>query len=93
MSVVVATSPRSCTSGQFARGYTAMLVCLLPAACGCCWSCCAPASSGGPRPRADRLLLAGSHPFGLFALFSELILLAVLGLGRCCAAAAGRSGR
>ena len=26
------------------------------------------------------LLLAASHPFGLFALFSELILLAVLGL-------------
>ena len=49
-------------------------------ACGCCWCCSAPAGRAGSALRAGGALLAASHPFGLFALFSELILLVLLGV-------------
>jgi hypothetical protein len=80
MAVIVATSPMVVHLGQFARGYTAMLsasflslwlMLILLRTRQFRWAVAWGVSV---------LLLAGSHPFGLFALFSELILLAVLGL-------------
>jgi mannosyltransferase len=80
MSVIVATSPMVVHLGQFARGYTAMLsasflslwlLLILLRTRQLRW-----AVAWG----AAVVLLAASHPFGLFALLSELILLAVLGL-------------
>jgi len=80
MAVIVATSPMVVHLGQFARGYTAMLsasflslwlMLILLRTRQFRWAIAWGVSV---------LLLAGSHPFGLFALFSELILLAVLGL-------------
>jgi hypothetical protein len=80
MSVIVATSPMVVHLGQFARGYTAMLsasflslwlMLILLRTRQLRWAVAWGVSV---------VLLAGSHPFGLFALFSELILLVVLGL-------------
>src|SRR5215475_741501 len=80
MSVIVATSPMVVHLGQFARGYTAML----SASFLSLWLLLILLRTKQLRWAGAWavvvVLLAGSHPFGLFALFSELILLAVLGL-------------
>ena len=82
VSVIVATSPIVVHLGQFARGYTAMiafsfaslwiLLVLIRTRRG--WLV--------PAYAVAALLLVASHPFGLFALASELVLLAVLTLAR-----------
>jgi hypothetical protein len=82
MSVIVATSPIVVHLGQFARGYTAMiafsfaslwiLMVLIRTRRG--WLV--------PAYAVAALLLVASHPFGLFALASELVLLAIFTLGR-----------
>ncbi len=79
MALFVAASPLVVHLGQFARGYTAML-----AACfGSLWLLLLLLRTRRLRYAAGwgvaAALLAASHPFGLFALFSELILLFVLG--------------
>jgi len=81
VSVITAISPVVVNLAQFARGYTAML-----AACyGSLWILLVMVRTRSAKlilPYAiTAVLLAASHPFGLFALFSELILLACLGLG------------
>jgi hypothetical protein len=81
ISVVIAVSPAVVHLGQFARGYTAMLAgCFLSL-----WLLLVLLRTRQARwiaPYAvSALLLAAAHPFGLFALFSELILLVVLGAG------------
>lgn len=80
MSVIVATSPMVVHLGQFARGYTAMLSASLLSL----WLLLILLRTKQLRWAVAWgvvvALLAGSHPFGLFALLSELILLAVLGL-------------
>ena len=51
------------------------------AACGCCCCSCARAAPATSRPTpCRRCCWWPSHPFGLFALASELVLLVVLGL-------------
>jgi hypothetical protein len=82
VSVIVATSPIVVHLGQFARGYTAMiafsfaslwiLLVLIRTRRG--WLV--------PAYAVVALLLVASHPFGLFALASELVLLAIFTLGR-----------
>jgi hypothetical protein len=82
VAVIVATSPIVVHLGQFARGYTAMiafsfaslwiLLVLIRTRRG--WLV--------PAYAVAALLLVASHPFGLFALSSELVLLAVFTLGR-----------
>jgi hypothetical protein len=75
VSVITAISPAIVNLAQFARGYTAML-----AACyGSLWILLVMLRTRSAKlvvPYAiAALLLAAAHPFGLFALFSELILL------------------
>src|SRR5436190_17804008 len=80
MSVIVATLPEVVHLGQFARGYTAMLA----ASFGSLWLLLLLVRTRRARylvPYAiSALLLAAAHPFGLFALASEMTLLVVLGL-------------
>ncbi|HSD01713.1 MAG TPA: glycosyltransferase family 39 protein [Gaiellales bacterium] len=79
VAVVTAVTPITIHLAQFARGYTAMIAC----AYGSLWLMLILVRTGRVRwavPYAlAALLLVSSHPFGLFALASELVLLAVLG--------------
>ena len=81
VSVITAISPAVVNLAQFARGYTAML-----AACyGSLWILLVMLRTRSAKlvvPYAiTALLLAAAHPFGLFALFSELTLLVCSGAG------------
>jgi 4-amino-4-deoxy-L-arabinose transferase-like glycosyltransferase len=80
VAVVIAVSPAVVNLGQFSRGYTAMLA----ASFGSLWLLLVLLRTRQARWVAPyavaATLLAASHPFGLFALFSELILLALLGV-------------
>ena len=79
VAVVTAVTPITIHLAQFARGYTAMIAC----AYGSLWLMLVLLRTGRLRwavPYAlAALLLVASHPFGLFALASELVLLAGLG--------------
>jgi len=79
VAVVTAVTPITIHLAQFARGYTAMIAC----AYGSLWLLLILVRTGRliwTVPYAvSALLLVSSHPFGLFALASELVLLAVLG--------------
>jgi hypothetical protein len=79
VAVVTAVTPITIHLAQFARGYTAMIAC----AYGSLWLMLVVVRTGRLRwtvPYAvSALLLVASHPFGLFALASELVLLAGLG--------------
>jgi hypothetical protein len=79
VAIVTAVSPITIHLAQFARGYTAMIAC----AYGSLWLLLVLVRTGRLRwavPYAlAALLLVASHPFGLFALASELVLLAGLG--------------
>jgi uncharacterized membrane protein len=81
VSVVVASSPITVHLGQFARGYTAMMT----AAFASLWLLLILVRTRHLRWVAPyalfALMLVASHPFGLFALASEMVLLVVLGLG------------
>jgi hypothetical protein len=80
MTVVVAASPIMIHLGQFARGYTAMI----SAAFGSLWLLLVLLRTRRRRwivPYAlSALLLVSAHPFGLFALASEVCLMVVFGL-------------
>jgi hypothetical protein len=80
LALITATIPEVVHLAQFARGYTAMLA----ASYGSMWLLLLLVRTRRARyvvPYAiSALLLVSSHPFGLFALTSELILLVVLGL-------------
>ncbi len=77
VAVVTASSPITIHLGQFARGYTAMIA----AAYASAWLMLVLIRTGKARwvgPYAvTALLLVSAHPFGLFALFSELVLMAI----------------
>jgi Dolichyl-phosphate-mannose-protein mannosyltransferase len=79
VAVVTAVTPITIHLAQFARGYTAMIAC----AYGSLWLLLVLVRTGRLRWVAPyalaALLLVASHPFGLFALASELVLLAALG--------------
>ncbi len=79
VAVVTAVTPITIHLAQFARGYTAMIAC----AYGSLWLMLVLVRTGRLRWAAPfalaALLLVASHPFGLFALASELVLLAGLG--------------
>ena len=79
VAVVTAVTPITIHLAQFARGYTAMIAC----AYGSLWLMLVLVRTGRLRWAAPfalaALLLVASHPFGLFALASELLLLAGLG--------------
>ncbi len=79
VAVVTAITPITIHLAQFARGYTAMIAC----AYGSLWLLLVLVRTGRvvwALPYAvSALLLVASHPFGLFALASELVLLAGLG--------------
>lgn len=80
LALITATIPEVVHLAQFARGYTAMLA----ASYGSMWLLLLLVRTRRARyvvPYAiAALLLVSAHPFGLFALTSELILLVVLGL-------------
>jgi hypothetical protein len=80
LTVIVATLPEVVHLAQFARGYTAMLA----ASFGSLWLLLLLVRTRRARYLAPyavtALLLAAAHPFGLFALASEMTLLVVLGL-------------
>jgi len=80
LSVIVATLPEVVHLAQFARGYTAMLA----ASFGSLWLLLLLVRTRRARYLApyavSALLLAAAHPFGLFALASEMTLLLLLGL-------------
>lgn len=80
LAVLVATIPEVVHLAQFARGYTAMLA----ASFGSMWLLLLLVRTRRARyvaPYAvSALLLVAAHPFGLFALASEMVLLVVLGL-------------
>jgi mannosyltransferase len=77
IAVVTASSPIMIHLGQFARGYTAMIA----AAYASAWVMLVLIRTGKARwvvPYAiTALLLVSAHPFGLFALFSELVLMTI----------------
>jgi uncharacterized membrane protein len=77
VAVVTASSPITIHLGQFARGYTAMIA----AAYASAWLMLVLIRTGKARwvvPYGiTALLLVSAHPFGLFALFSELVLMAI----------------
>jgi 4-amino-4-deoxy-L-arabinose transferase-like glycosyltransferase len=77
---IVAISPMTVHLGQFARGYTALIAFSFASL----WVLLVLARTRrlrwAPLYALTALLLASSHPFGLFALASELVLLAGLGL-------------
>ena len=76
IAVVTASSPITIHLGQFARGYTAMIA----AAYASAWLMLVLVRTGRARyvvPYAlTALMLVSAHPFGLFALLSELVLMA-----------------
>ena len=76
VAVVTASSPVTIHLGQFARGYTAMIVGAYASA----WLMLVLVRTGHARWVAPyalaALMLVSAHPFGLFALLSELVLLA-----------------
>ncbi|HEY3764070.1 MAG TPA: hypothetical protein VGL44_02840, partial [Gaiellales bacterium] len=78
IAVVTASSPITIHLGQFARGYTAMIA----AAYASAWLMLVLVRTGRARHVAPyaltALMLVSAHPFGLFALFSELVLMAGL---------------
>jgi mannosyltransferase len=80
VAAIVAGSPVVVHLGQFARGYTAMLA----ASFASLWLLLLLLRTRRARYIAPygvaALLLAAAHPFGLFALASELLILVVLGL-------------
>src|SRR3954451_23845622 len=80
LAVIVATLPEVVHLAQFARGYTAMLA----ASFGSLWLLLLLVRTRRARYLApyalSALVLAAAHPFGLFALASEMTLLVVLGL-------------
>jgi uncharacterized membrane protein len=80
LAVLVATIPEVVHLAQFARGYTAMLA----ASFGSMWLLLLLVRTRRARYLApyalSALLLVAAHPFGLFALSSEMVLLVVLGL-------------
>ncbi len=80
VSVVVAASPLTIHLGQFARGYTAMM----SAAFASLWILLVLLRTRQLRwviPYGiTALLLVSAHPFGLFALASELAIMVVLGV-------------
>ncbi|MGZ4481502.1 MAG: glycosyltransferase family 39 protein [Gaiellales bacterium] len=80
VALITAASPMVVHLGQFSRGYTAMLA----AAYASLWLMLVLVRTRRPVlvvPYAvTALLLVSAHPFGLFALLSELVLLAVLGV-------------
>jgi Dolichyl-phosphate-mannose-protein mannosyltransferase len=80
VAAIVASSPVVVHLGQFARGYTAMLA----GSFASLWLLLVLLRTRQARYIAPyglaALLLAAAHPFGLFALASELLILAVLGI-------------
>lgn len=76
VAIVTASSPVMIHLGQFARGYTAMIA----AAYASAWLMLVLVRTGRARwvvPYAlAALMLVSAHPFGLFALLSELVLMA-----------------
>lgn len=76
VAVVTASSPITIHLGQFARGYTAMIAGAYLSA----WLMLVLVRTGRARwvvPYAlSALMLVSAHPFGLFALLSELVLMA-----------------
>jgi hypothetical protein len=76
VAVVTASSPITIHLGQFARGYTAMIAAAYLSA----WLMLVLVRTGRVRwvlPYAVvALMLVSAHPFGLFALLSELVLMA-----------------
>jgi hypothetical protein len=76
VAVVTASSPITIHLGQFARGYTAMIAGAYASA----WLMLLLVRTGRARwvlPYAlAALMLVSAHPFGLFALLSELVLMA-----------------
>ncbi len=76
VAMVTASSPITIHLGQFARGYTAMIA----AAYASAWLMLLLVRTGRARyvvPYAlAALMLVSAHPFGLFALLSELVLMA-----------------
>jgi hypothetical protein len=76
VAVVTASSPVAIHLGQFARGYTAMIAGAYASA----WLMLVLVRTGRARwvvPYAvAALMLVSAHPFGLFALLSELVVLA-----------------
>ncbi len=76
VAIVTASSPITIHLGQFARGYTAMIA----AAYASAWLMLLLVRTGRARyvvPYAlTALMLVSAHPFGLFALLSELVLMA-----------------
>jgi mannosyltransferase len=80
VAAIVASSPVVVHLGQFARGYTAMLA----GSFASLWLLLVLLRTRQARYIAPyglaALLLAAAHPFGLFALASELVILVVLGI-------------
>jgi hypothetical protein len=78
IAAVTASSPITIHLGQFARGYTAMIAGAYASA----WLMLVLVRTGKARwvvPYAlAALMLVSAHPFGLFALFSELVIMAGL---------------
>jgi len=78
VAVVTASSPITIHLGQFARGYTAMIAGAYASA----WLMLLLVRTGRARWIAPyalaALMLVSAHPFGLFALFSELVIMAGL---------------
>src|SRR5205085_363505 len=78
VAVVTASSPVTIHLGQFARGYTAMIAGAYASA----WLMLVLVRTGRARwvlPYAlAALMLVSAHPFGLFALLSELVIMAGL---------------
>jgi uncharacterized membrane protein len=86
VAAIVASSPVVVHLGQFARGYTAMLA----GSFASLWLLLVLLRTRQARYIAlyglAALLLAAAHPFGLFALASELVILVVLGIAPLVAA-------
>jgi dolichyl-phosphate-mannose-protein mannosyltransferase len=80
VAVITTVSPIVVHLGQFSRGYTAMLA----AAYGSLWLMLLLLRTRRwywvPAYAVAALLLVSAHPFGLFALLSELIVIGVVGL-------------
>jgi 4-amino-4-deoxy-L-arabinose transferase-like glycosyltransferase len=82
VAAITASSPIVIHLGQFARGYTAMIAGAYASA----WLMLVLVRTGRARwvvPYAlAALMLVSAHPFGLFALFSELVIMAGLAAAR-----------
>jgi hypothetical protein len=79
--LIVATSPVVVFLAQFARGYTAMLAASFASLWLLLLLLRTRQARYVPAYALTALLLAAAHPFGLFALFSELIIMVVLVAG------------